>query len=232
MAPVRAQDEPFIDTGKPHSGRRTRGPAQPPPSTLRDVFGDEARDDEDWRQSIKRAYEDPRVSPKRTLMQWVPKDPQKPDATAARSGLARFGEWMATIGEYGLWIVVGALVLVLLLTRPKWLGWCATRRDGVRRNAESPARGVAAGGAAARRRARRRAPSVAVRSPARCAGTVYRASVDAMTHLARTSCWCPAPPSAHAACIAQVAARRGSRAVRARGEGVADRRVCAWTAGR
>ena len=132
LAPARAQDEPFLDEDETSlvTEAPTADPSAQPTSTLREVFGDEAVDDDGWRQSIKRAYEDPRVSPKRTVTQWVPKDPKKPAEPQQLRGFAWFGELMATIGEYGLWIVVGALALALLLTAPKWLGWV---RDPARR---------------------------------------------------------------------------------------------------
>jgi len=136
LAPARAQDEkPFVDEAPATVVTPPAAAAQPreTPSTLREVFGAQTVDDDGWRQAIRRAYEDPRISPKRTVTQWVPKDPdeKKPvDQPRTGSGFARFGAWLASIGEYGLWIVAGALVLVLLLTAPKWLRWV---RDPARR---------------------------------------------------------------------------------------------------
>ncbi|GAB3346315.1 DUF4129 domain-containing protein [Lysobacter tyrosinilyticus] len=185
LAPVRAQDEPFVDEDEATQTVEAAPADAAPSSTLREVFGDEVLDDDDWRQSIKRAYEDPRVSPKRTLTQWVPKDPQKPADPKQWRGFAGFGAWLATIGEYGLWIVVGALVLILLLTAPKWLGWV---RDPARRRpqkAEEVQHEVAPQEAplpddvpaAARRlwQSGHQRDALAL---------LYRASVDAMTHRA------------------------------------------------
>lgn len=130
MPPAHAQDEdPFAETA------RVRPDAALSPereeSTLRQVFGERTVEDDGWRQAVKRAYEDPRVSPKRTVMQWVPKNPQEDDPEDRNpQGFARIGEWFASIGEYGLWIVAAALVLVLLITAPRWLRWV---RDPARR---------------------------------------------------------------------------------------------------
>jgi hypothetical protein len=133
LPPAHAQDD------DPHVGETPMQTcaAQSPrrdQSTLHEVFGAQTVEDQGWQQAIKRAYEDPRVSPKRTVMQWVPKDPaRKPDPRTPPTGLARLGAWLASIGEYGLWIVAGALVLVLLITAPKWLRWVrdpARRRGG------------------------------------------------------------------------------------------------------
>lgn len=132
LAPARAQDEPFLDEAPVSAEKPPAASAAPKPdaSTLHDVFGAQTVDDDGWRQAIRRAYEDPRISPKRTVTQWVPKDPQKPADPQQLRGFAGFGAWLASIGEYGLWIVAGALVLVLLLTAPKWLRWM---RDPARR---------------------------------------------------------------------------------------------------
>ena len=134
--PAHAQDEdPFVaGTPAPATQAAPAKSASRETSTLRGVFGAESVEDPDWQQSIKRAYEDPRVSPKRTVMQWVPKnpdDPEKPDERNASSDwLKGFAGVLASIGEYGLWIVAGALVLALLITSPRWLRWV---RDPARR---------------------------------------------------------------------------------------------------
>lgn len=140
--PAHAQDgDPFADAPAAQVG--TAPPASEEASTLRQVFGEQAVEDEGWRQAVKRAYEDSRVSPKRTVMQWVPKNPQedKPEERDPQ-GFARIGEWFASIGEYGLWIVAGALVLALLITAPRWLRWV---RDPARRlepDEDAPVRDV------------------------------------------------------------------------------------------
>jgi hypothetical protein len=120
-------------------------------------------------------------------MQWVPKDPDEDEEDARDPrGFARIGEWFATIGEYGLWIVVAALGLALLLTAPRWLRWM---RD--------PARGKAPGEAEVRREAQAEDAPLPNDIPAAArrlwqAGRerdalalLYRASVDAMTRRAQ-----------------------------------------------
>ncbi|HEV8695851.1 MAG TPA: DUF4129 domain-containing protein, partial [Lysobacter sp.] len=99
--------------------------------TLREVFGDASVEDAGWRQAVKRAYEDPRVRPKRTVKQWVPKNPRDP-ADRKNPNLDAIGALFAMIGEYGLWIVFGVIVLVLLATAPKWLRWLrdTTAKEG------------------------------------------------------------------------------------------------------
>ena len=123
LQPAHAQDEPFVPGTPAPSTEQPRPRDKRAQSTLQEVFGERAADDEGWQQAVKRAYEDPTVSPKRTVTQWVPKE-QKPDEPKRPfQGFGKLGEWLASIGEYGLWIVAGALVLALLLTAPRWLGW-------------------------------------------------------------------------------------------------------------
>jgi hypothetical protein len=91
-------------------------------STLREVFGPQLVDDAGWRQAVKRAYEDPKVSPKRKVTRWAPKNPKDPK-DSKNPNLGAMAAIFAAIGESGLWIVFGALVLALLLTARKWLPW-------------------------------------------------------------------------------------------------------------
>ena len=99
---------------------RTSGTAAP---TLPGVFG-RVEDDASLRRAVAQANADPRVSPKRTLKQWVRRTP------AARKAAPRMPAWLRGVGE-GLgfagrvvaWSIVGLLVLALLLTAPKWLRW-------------------------------------------------------------------------------------------------------------
>ena len=188
LSPAHAQDqEPFVDPVPAQQAAPVNvAPASKQrESTLREVFGADIVDDEGWRQSIKRAYEDPAVSPKRKVTQWVPKNPEQKTPPQPNPFLGRLGEFLASIGEYGLWIVAGALVLALLLTAPKWLRWIRDparerkrERDEVTREAlpeEAPLPDDVP--AAARRlwQSGRERDALAL---------VYRASVEAMTQRA------------------------------------------------
>ncbi|GAB3382150.1 DUF4129 domain-containing protein [Lysobacter fragariae] len=181
-----AQDEP-----PPHEMRqcgRTDTAATESPggdnATLRSVFGVDASVHEDWRQSVKRAYDDPRVTPHRTVSRWVPRNPQE---RAERKGdFSGLGQLFALIGEYGLWVVVGVLLLALALTSPRWVAWLrdATAREQRERGEVSRETVLADDAplpedipAAARRlwRAGRERDALAL---------LYRASVDAMVRRA------------------------------------------------
>jgi len=126
VPPAHAQsEEPFTgETPAQQAGTQPHASDRRTQSTLREVFGERVVEDEGWRQAVKRAYEDPKVSPKRTVTQWVPKEQRDPDEPQRPfEGFGKLGQWLASIGEYGLWIVAGAVLLALLVTAPKWLGW-------------------------------------------------------------------------------------------------------------
>ncbi len=184
LPPAQAQD------GDPYAGAARAGDAAQAEDrpgatdTLRSVFGRQAVEDEGWEQAVKRAYEDPRVSPKRTVMEWVPRNPAEQQAQPNDGTFfATLGLWLASIGEYGLWIVAGALVLVLLVTAPRWLRWV---RDPARRRARAND-----GGAQTETRADEPALPDDIPAAARrlwqagrerdALALLYRASVEAMT---------------------------------------------------
>ena len=102
-----------------------------PQGTLHEVFGEQAGRDEGWDQAVKRAYEDPKVSPHQVIQMWVPRNPSEPRK-------ADWGDWswlahlFALVGEYGIWVVVALLVLALVATAPRWIGWL---RDSAAREA-------------------------------------------------------------------------------------------------
>ena len=76
------------------------------------------------RRAVGKAYEDPTVSPKRKVVTWKKRDAKKPEPKKVDPPpLGWLGETIATIGEFGLWIVFAALLVVLAITAPKWLAW-------------------------------------------------------------------------------------------------------------
>jgi hypothetical protein len=188
LQPAHAQDEdPFVGAEPAQPAAQVVVPAQGQrgESTLREVFGAQAVDDDGWGQAVKRAYEDPAVSPKRKVTQWVPKNPAEKKDDRSQPNLGRIGEWLASIGEYGLWVVAGALVLALLLTAPKWLRWIRDTSERRERDSDEVKREPALEESplpddiptAARRlwQAGRERDALAL---------VYRASVEAMTQRA------------------------------------------------
>lgn len=94
----------------------------PPPATLADVFGESLADDAGFREAAGRAYLDPLLSGKRTIVEWKPKSPREenkldlPDLSGIAAVLALLGEW-------GLWILAGLLLLAVVSTASRWLPW-------------------------------------------------------------------------------------------------------------
>lgn len=94
-----------------------------PQVTLTDVFGERAEDQgRDFNQAVKRAYEDPLLSPKRTVTQWVPIEEDE-QTRIGGPDLAWIGDIFAFIAEYGLWILFAVLVLTLVATSKRWFPW-------------------------------------------------------------------------------------------------------------
>jgi hypothetical protein len=130
--PGRAQDAqpaPRPALEKEHTDIRAR------PPTLPHVFGTPLADDLRLREAVKRAYADPTVSPKRKVVHWQPRDKAKPAKPGDMSALRWLASLVAAIGEYGLWLLFGALALVLLLTSPRWMRWL---RDASAREDSQP----------------------------------------------------------------------------------------------
>ncbi|MDR0184787.1 DUF4129 domain-containing protein [Lysobacter arvi] len=88
------------------------------------------------RRAVARAYADPTVSPKRKVVTWKKRDAKKNEPKKFDPPpLGWLGETLASIGEYGLWIVFAALLAVLAITAPKWLAWF---RSGLAREGREP----------------------------------------------------------------------------------------------
>jgi hypothetical protein len=95
---------------------------------VRELFGPAWRDhDRGFDHSVDRAYADPLLAPKETINRWVKRhpDPEKPlePPADAPPWLAAIGSAFALLGEYGLWLLVGVALALLLWQLPKWLPW-------------------------------------------------------------------------------------------------------------
>lgn len=102
------------------------------PPTLPIVFGDAHVDDRRFRKAADSAYEDPLLSARRTEVIWQKRNPPeaRPDAKRDISWLAGIAGFFAFVAEWALWIIVGVLVVLLLVSARHWLPWMrgATRR--------------------------------------------------------------------------------------------------------
>ena len=97
--------------------------------TLRGIFGEDTAEDGGFDKAVGKAYQDPLLRPKLKQTTWERRDRDKKkdkDEDADKSDLSQF-KWLATligfIGEYGLWLLVGVLVLLLALTAKRWWPW-------------------------------------------------------------------------------------------------------------
>ncbi|CAN7263801.1 DUF4129 domain-containing protein [Pseudoxanthomonas sp. LjRoot168] len=101
--------------------------AAPTPPTLPIVFGEQRVDDSAFRKAADQAYRDPDLD--RTLVQsnWERRNAgqETPEEAPDRDNalLAGIGNVLAFVGEWGLWLVVGVLVAVLLATVRHWWPW-------------------------------------------------------------------------------------------------------------
>lgn len=189
--PARAQDsDPLPANATPlptqhdatQQGERKNEDAATPAS----VFGEQRVDDARFRKAVDRAYADPLLNGKRKQTSWEKRrgferpDPRKAPDLSWMEGVARF---FALVGEWGLWIILGILVLVLLATAPRWWPWMrgSLRRSAVEAPSEVEVEAMPLPDAlpenvvaAARRLWREGRPRHAL-------ALLYRASVDSMT---------------------------------------------------
>ncbi|AVY65124.1 DUF4129 domain-containing protein [Xanthomonas translucens] len=105
----------------------------PEPTALDDIFDTVPAAAARFDRAADRAYQDPLLSGKRSIGYWKKRDrndddekkpdPAKPDPRFGRGLLASVAAVFAFVGEWGMWLLAGMLVLVLLLTARHWLPW-------------------------------------------------------------------------------------------------------------
>jgi len=102
-------------------------PEKPTPPTLPIVFGEQRVDDRAFRDAADRAYKDPLLDRKRTEGSWEPRKKQeRKKSDFSLNGnpfLMALANVFAFIGEWGLWLVAGVLVVALLATARYWWPW-------------------------------------------------------------------------------------------------------------
>lgn len=171
--------------------------ANDPDNTPEVIFNGTRADTAGFRQAVQRAYEDPLQSPTREVSRWertlsdaVKAEKAKREAEAARAQQRgdRGPVLPAQIAKGLLWVMVGTLVLVLLLTARRWLPWL---RGSARPRGTEPAAvredpiqlpDVVPPDAAARARALWQQGR-----PRQALAMLYRASVESMSERAQVS---------------------------------------------
>ncbi|RRN55556.1 DUF4129 domain-containing protein [Pseudoxanthomonas sp. SGNA-20] len=175
--------------------------------TLPRVFGEQLQDDAGFRRAAARAYRDPQLGRERVVMEWKRRAPR------AQAPLPTLPPWLrelsgvvAWLAESGLWLLLGALLLLLVLTARRWLPWL---RGGAGRLRRLPAAAMVEVDADAPPEALPEDIPAAVRrlwsggSPRAALALLYRASVVAMA--ARTRVELP-PGATEAQCLRAAAA--------------------------
>lgn len=106
------------------------------------IFGDTPVDTAGFRQAVQRGFEDPLQRPTRTVTRWVPRherpddapeEKQDPLSPEIRRLVDAAAGLMALAAEWGLWLLLGVLLLVLAWTARRWLPWLRFGRTKSRR---------------------------------------------------------------------------------------------------
>lgn len=98
--------------------------------TLREIFGEDTTDHATFGKAVGKAYRDPLLRPKLKQTTWERKDRDKKKnkedeapADGAFPQLAWLAGVVGFIAEYGLWLLVGVLVVILAITAKRWWPW-------------------------------------------------------------------------------------------------------------
>jgi hypothetical protein len=93
-------------------------------ANLRRIFGLDYRDPSRFAGAVDRAYADPRLRPRQKVTTWEPKHPATPEQPkSSPAWLEAIGRAIAVLGETGLWLLLGLLVLLLAFTAKYWWPW-------------------------------------------------------------------------------------------------------------
>src|SRR3546814_8501879 len=86
------------------------------------MFGDAWVDDPGVGEAVEQAYRDPLRRPKRTQSHWQKRDREKrpPPQALPFPWLAKA---IAFVGEFGLWLLLGGLLVLLAATAKRCLPW-------------------------------------------------------------------------------------------------------------
>ncbi|MDR1077053.1 MAG: DUF4129 domain-containing protein [Xanthomonadaceae bacterium] len=140
-----------VETGRPSprrggteaAARRAAAGEAKQERTLREVFGADWRDPAPFRDAAEQTFEhDPLLSAKRKVVTWEERNPDKENRKKRNwniPGMDAIAGLFAFLGKWGLWLLLGmALVVVLVLAR-HWLPWM--RGSGKRaKKSEGPVR--------------------------------------------------------------------------------------------
>jgi hypothetical protein len=139
-APVHAQDAAAAAPAA-HDNHKTGGSQATAAATPAGGFGAAQVDTAGFRQAAARAYDDPQLGASHTVCRWERRNAEadKPQPREFPGGqlFGAVAKLLALLSEAALWILVGALLLVLVLTARWWLPWLRGSGRRRRREAES-----------------------------------------------------------------------------------------------
>lgn len=187
-APARvqaAQDE----EGRARLPQPSHGPAHAESDAVGvdEIFGDAWVHDPAFDKAVEQAYRDPLLRPKRTESHWQARDRDKERPRPRKLPFPWLAKAIAFVGEFGLWLLLGGLLVLLAATAKRWLPWL---RSGLAVRTEPAPVEVADATlpdvlpddiAAAARRLWREG------RPRRALALLYRASVEAMAQRAQVT---------------------------------------------
>ncbi|TZF84368.1 DUF4129 domain-containing protein [Cognatilysobacter lacus] len=107
------------------------------------IFGADYRDPAAFAKAVDRAYDDQRLHPRRKVTMWVLRHPERrPEQRDLPAWLRAFGRVLAAISEFGMWLLLAGLVLLLALTAKYWWPWLRGVASDVSRPAAPVVEGV------------------------------------------------------------------------------------------
>ena len=90
--------------------------------TLQQIFDEQHVAADRFGKAVDVAYTDSLLSPRKKQAFWIPRNKQKPETAPDKFWLS-VGAFFATVAEYGLWILLVIIVIVLIWTSPRWRPW-------------------------------------------------------------------------------------------------------------
>ncbi|MEO6688642.1 MAG: DUF4129 domain-containing protein, partial [Dokdonella sp.] len=152
-APLRAAQPPAAETHveKPADaapGEKGKPDIKAVSTTLQDMFGDGYSDDgKEFEAAVNRAYAEDDLSPKTRTFVWRQRHPDVAEVGTPGDvpGWARaMGGALGFLVQYGLWIVIAVVLVLVILNHRRWLPWISDRFVPVRRADDVSVHDVAA----------------------------------------------------------------------------------------
>jgi hypothetical protein len=92
--------------------------------TLREWFGDAyAEEGVEFEAAVTKAYQDPLLSPRRTIHVWEPRVPEPETDADMPVWLKALQAAFALVAKAGLWIVIAIVLVLVIANHRRWLSW-------------------------------------------------------------------------------------------------------------